>query len=85
MPARAPGDLVRLLVSHLREKSAERVAVRRAAAKQGLAVELGRLDRYFATILKEQSDPDAVGTVTALAERPRTEGIGRVLNEALAA
>ena len=77
VPARAPGDLVRLLVSHLREKSAERVAVRRAAAEQGLAVELGRLDRYFASILKEQSDPDAVGTVTALAERRRTEEIRR--------
>jgi len=77
VPARAPGDLVRLLVSHLREKSAERVAVRRAAAEQGLAVELGRLDRYFASILKEQSDPDAIATVTALAERRRTEEIRR--------
>ena len=75
--ARAPGDLVRLLVSHLQEKSAERVAVRRAAAEQGLAVELGRLDRYFASILKEQSGPDAVETVTALAERRRTEEIRR--------
>ena len=77
VPARAPGDLVRLLVSHLQEKSAERVAVRRAAAEQGLAVELGRLDRYFGSILKEQSDPDAIGTVTALAERRRTEEIRR--------
>jgi hypothetical protein len=77
VPARAPGDLVRLLVSHLREKSAERVAVRRAAAEQGLTVELGRLDRYFESILKEQSDPDAIGTVTALAERRRTEEIRR--------
>ena len=77
VPARAPGDLVRLLVSHLQEKSAERVAVRRAAAEQGLAVELGRLDRYFASILKEQSGPDAIETVTALAERRRTEEIRR--------
>jgi hypothetical protein len=77
VPARKPGDLVRLLVSHLQEKSAERVAVRRAAAEQGLAVELGRLDRYFESILKQQSDPDAVGTVTALAERRRTEEIRR--------
>jgi hypothetical protein len=77
VPARAPGDLVRLLVSHLQEKSAERVAVRRAAAEQGLAVELGRLDRYFASILKQQSDADATGTVTALAERRRTEEIRR--------
>ena len=77
VPARAPGDLVRLLVSHLREKSAERVAVRRAAAEQGLVVELGRLDRYFESILKEQSDSDAIGTVTALAERRRTEEIRR--------
>jgi hypothetical protein len=77
VPAREPGDLVRLLVSHLREKLAERVAVRRAAAEQGLAVELGRLDRYFESILKEQSDPDAIGTVTALAERRRTEEIRR--------
>jgi hypothetical protein len=75
--ARAPGDLVRLLVSHLQEKSAERVAVRRAAAEQGLAVELGRLDRYFASILKEQSGPDGVETVTELAERRRTEEIRR--------
>ena len=77
IPARAPGDLVRLLVSHLQEKSAERVAVRRAAAEQGLVVELGRLDRYFESILKEQSDSDAIGTVTALAERRRTEEIRR--------
>ena len=77
VPARAPGDLVRLLVSHLQEKSAERVAVRRAAAEQGLAVELGRLDRYFESILKEQSDSDAIGAVTALAQRRRTEEIRR--------
>src|SRR5216117_478428 len=38
VPAREPGDLLRLLLSHLQEKSAERVAARRAAAEQ----ELGR-------------------------------------------
>jgi len=75
--AREPGDLLRLLLSHLQEKSAERVAARRAAAEQALAAELGRLDRYFESILKEQSDPEAIGTVTALAERRRTEEIRR--------
>src|SRR6266851_953007 len=52
-------------------------AARRAAAEQALAAELGRLDRYFESILKEQSDPEAIGTVTALAERRRTEEIRR--------
>src|SRR5712692_8361867 len=77
VPAREPGDLLRLLLSHLQEKSAERVAARRAAAEQALAAELGRLDRYFESILKEQSDPEAIGTVTALAELRRTEEIRR--------
>jgi len=77
VPAREPGDLLRLLLNHLQEKSAERVAARRAAAEQALAAELGRLDRYFESILKEQSDPEAIGTVTALAERRRTEEIRR--------
>src|SRR5438876_397053 len=77
VPAREPGDLLRVLLSHLQEKSAERVAARRAAAEQALAAELGRLDRYFESILKEQSDPEAIGTVTALAERRRTEEIRR--------
>jgi len=75
--AREPGDLLRLLLSHLQERSAERVAARRAVAEQELAAELGRLDRYFESILKEQSDPEAIGTVTALAERRRTEEIRR--------
>jgi len=74
---REPGDLLRLLLGHLQEKSAERVTARRAAAEQALAAELGRLDRYFESILKEQSDPEAIGTVTALAERRRTEEIRR--------
>jgi len=77
VPARKPGDLLRLLLSHLQEKSAERVTARRAAAEQALAAELGRLDRYFESILKEQSDPEGIGTVTALAERRRTEEIRR--------
>ncbi len=77
VPVREPGDLLRLLLSHLQEKSAERVVARRAAAEQALAAELGRLDRYFESILKEQSDPEAIGTVTALAERRRTEEIRR--------
>src|SRR5207253_1758551 len=33
VPAREPGDLLRLLLNHLQEKSAERVAARRAAAR----------------------------------------------------
>jgi len=77
VPAREPGDLLRLLLSHLQEKSADRVAARRAAAEQALATDLGRLDRYFESILKEQADPEAIGTVTALAERRRTEEIRR--------
>lgn len=77
VPARAPADLVRLLVGPLQSKSAERVAARRAAAEQELSAELGRLDRYFESILQEQSDPEAIGTVTALAERRRTEAVRR--------
>jgi len=77
VPAREPAELLKLLLSHLQEKSAERVAARRAAAEQELAAELGRLDRYFESILKEQGDPEGVGTVTALAERRRTEEIRR--------
>src|SRR5437867_1806825 len=77
VPAREPGDLLKILLSHLQEKSAERVAARRAAAEQALAAELGRLDRYFESILKEQTGPEAIATVTALAERRRTEEIRR--------
>src|SRR5207253_10556881 len=58
VPAREPGELLQLLLSHLREKAAERVATRRAAAEQELATELGRLDRYFESVLKEQADPE---------------------------
>ena len=77
VPAREPAELLKVLLSHLQEKSAERVAARRAAAEQELAAELGRLDRYFESILKEQSDPEGIATVTALAERRRTEEIRR--------
>ena len=77
VPAREPADLLRLLLSHLREKSVERVAARHAVAERDLALELARLDRYFESILKEQGDPEAIGTVTALAERRRTEEIRR--------
>jgi hypothetical protein len=74
---REPAELLRLLLGHLREKSAERVAARRAVAERELALELTRLDRYFESILKEQTDPESVATVTALAERRRTEEIRR--------
>src|SRR5213082_783555 len=77
VPAREPGELLHLLLSHLREKAAERVATRRAAAEQELAAELGRLDRYFESVLKEQGDPEGIATVTASAERRRAEEIRR--------
>jgi len=77
VPPREPTELLKLLLSHLQEKSAERVTARRAAAEQELAAELGRLDRYFESILKEQSDPESIATVTALAERRRTEEVRR--------
>ena len=77
VPTREPADLLRLVLSHLREKSAGRVTARRDVAEKELALELGRLDRYFESILKEQTDPESVGTVTALAERRRTEEIRR--------
>lgn len=76
-PPREPADLLRLLLGHLREKSAERVAARHAAAAEELALELARLDRYFDSILGEQTDSESLGTVTALAERRRTEEIRR--------
>ncbi|PYP51603.1 MAG: hypothetical protein DMD45_07635 [Gemmatimonadetes bacterium] len=77
VPAREAGELLRLLLSHLREKAAERVATRRAAAEQELAAELGRLDRYFESVVKEQTNPEAIATVSALAERRRAEEIRR--------
>ena len=75
--ARRPEDLLRLLVGNLREKAAERVAARRAAAEQQLAVALARLDRYFATILADQTDAAGEAAVRALAERRRTEEVRR--------
>src|SRR5436305_4504512 len=75
--AREPGELLQLLVSHLRAGAAERVATRRAAAEQELAAELSRLDRYFESVLKEQADAEALATVSALAERRRAEEIRR--------
>ena len=77
VPAREPAELLKLLLAHLRDKSAERVAARRAAAEQELAVELARVDRYFESILQEQSDPESIETVTALAQRRRTEEVRR--------
>src|SRR2546430_15551006 len=58
-------------------KSTERVAARRAAAAGELAAELDRLERYFESILEEQSSEEAIGTVSALAARRRTEEIRR--------
>ena len=75
--AREPEDLIRLLTGNLREKSAERVAARRAKAEQALVLELARLDRYFATILADQPDEAGIAAVMALAERRRTEEVRR--------
>jgi len=61
----------------IRPRAGERVATRRAAAEQELAAELGRLDRYFESVLKEQADAEAIATVSALAERRRAEEIRR--------
>ncbi len=58
-------------------QATERVSTRRAAAQQELAAELGRLDRYFESVLKEQADAEAIATVSALAERRRAEEIRR--------
>jgi len=77
LPARDPGELVQLFLGHLRDKAAERVATRRAAAERELAAELGRLDRYFESVLKEQADPEGIATVSALAERRRAEELRR--------
>ncbi len=77
VPPREPDELLRLLIGNLREKSAERVAARQAAAAQEVAKELERLDRYFASILADKSDPDEARTITALHERRRTEEVRR--------
>jgi hypothetical protein len=77
VPPREPDELLRLLIGNLREQSAERVAARQAAAEQQVAKELDRLDRYFAAILADKSDPDEERTITALHERRRTEEVRR--------
>ncbi|PYO37830.1 MAG: hypothetical protein DMD29_14775 [Gemmatimonadetes bacterium] len=77
VPPREPDELLRLLIGNLREQSAERVAARQAAAEQAVAKELDRLDRYFASILADKSDPDEARTITALHERRRTEEVRR--------
>jgi hypothetical protein len=77
VPPREPDELLKLLIGNLREKSADRVGVRQAAAEKEVAKELDRLDRYFASILADNSDPDAEGTITALHERRRAEEVRR--------
>src|SRR5207249_1028797 len=71
VPARAPAEMLQLLLGDLREQSAGRVAARQAGAEQGVAAELGRLARYFASVLAGKAEPDDVRTITALHERPR--------------
>ncbi len=77
VPAREPDELLKLLIGNLREKSAERVAARQAAAATQVATELERLDRYFASILADKSDSEEERTITALHERRRTEEVRR--------
>jgi hypothetical protein len=77
VPQRQPDELLQLLLGNLREKSAERVAARQAVAEKEVATELDRLDRYFAAILADKSDPEGEGAITALHERRRTEEVRR--------
>ncbi len=77
VPARPPAEMLQLLLGDLREQSAERVAARQAGAEQGVAVELERLDRYFASVLADKTDPDDVRTIKALHERRRAEEMRR--------
>ncbi len=77
VPARPPAEMLQLLLGDLREQSAVRVAARQAGAEQGVAVELERLDRYFASVLADKTDPDDVRTITALHERRRAEEMRR--------
>jgi hypothetical protein len=77
VPARPPAEMLALLLGDLREQSAERVAARQAGAEQGVAAELERLDRYFASVLADKTDPDDVRTITALHERRRAEEMRR--------
>lgn len=75
--ARAPQEMLQLLIADLREQSAERVAARQAVSETEVAAELERLDRYFASILADKTDQDEVGTITALHERRRAEEVRR--------
>src|SRR6266545_7220415 len=77
VPARPPAEMLQLLLGDLREQSAERVAARQVGAEQGVAAELERLDRYFASVLADKTDPDDVRTITALHERRRAEEMRR--------
>ncbi|HKA58410.1 MAG TPA: hypothetical protein VKD28_07330, partial [Gemmatimonadales bacterium] len=77
VPAREPAEMLQLLLGDLREKTAERVAARQAAAEKEVAAELERLDRYFASVLADKTDPDEVRTITGLHERRRAEEMRR--------
>ncbi len=77
VPARPPAEMLQLLLGDLREQSVERVAARQAGAEQGVAAELERLDRYFASVLADKTDPDEVRTIKALHERRRAEEMRR--------
>jgi hypothetical protein len=70
-------ELVERLLGNLREQSAARVAERRATAEREVAVELDRLDRYFASILADKDDGREVEAITALHERRRNEEVRR--------
>jgi hypothetical protein len=73
IPARAPAEMLQLLLGDLRQQSAERVAARQAAAEKEMTAELERLDRYFASVIAGKTDPDDVRTINALHERRRGE------------
>ncbi|MGH7520878.1 MAG: hypothetical protein ACREMI_06340 [Gemmatimonadales bacterium] len=77
VPARDPAEMLQLLLGDLSKQSAERVAARQAAAEKDVAAELERLDRYFASVLADKTDPDDVRTITALHERRRAEEMRR--------
>ena len=77
IPARAPAEMVQLLLGDLRAQSAERVAARQAAAEKEVAAELDRLDRYFASVIAGKTDPDDVRAINALHERRRAEEVRR--------
>src|SRR2546425_5648526 len=63
VPPREPDDLLRLLIGNLRERSAERVAARQAAAAQEVAKELDRLGRDLASRLAGQCHPGEARTI----------------------